>query len=203
MSFNTDILEHATELDIKIGGVSLMNFDADGVRRGAGTDYNWFTHLSGSNFCIGGGGSGGALTEAVTVIGSFRAYNVWALPNSVSNQPFIEFNFWLPPDYDGSALKITCYMVRTSTSTGTDIVTNIRLGCIGAGDTLNLTTSSQNNVTDTTGANNTLFLVEHTVTPANAADGGMCHGFIQRVPTDAADDYTGSVYLIGARVEYA
>lgn len=199
MSFNTDILEHATELDIKIGGVSLMNFDADGVRRGAGTDYNWFTHLSGDNFCLGGSG---AVAKAVLTIGSFRSYNAWELPNGATN-PFLEWNFWLPPDYDGSALAITCYMVRTATATGSDIVTNVRLGCLGAGDNLNLTPSAQNNVTDTVSANNTLFLLEHTVTPANAADGGMCHGYLQRVPTDAADNYTGSVYLIGARVEYA
>lgn len=198
MSFITDVVEHTTGIDLKIGGSTVLAVTAGGTTR-TGADFSWSQELLGSNFAIAGGG---AVAQAVLSIGSFRKYNAWEFPNGATN-PYIDINFWLPPGYDGSALLATLYWVKTVTATGTNIVTNCRLACIGTGDSLDATVSSAVNVTTAVGSNNYLFVAQHTVTPANAADGGLCHGLIQRLVTDGADDYTGSTYLIGARMEYA
>ncbi len=196
----TPTVEHPTALDVDINGVTMMAFTSDGVSRPNGRDADWHTYLAGDNFSVGGSGS---VDQSVLAIGSFRTYNVWELVNSASSDPFTECNFWLPDDYDGSDIKVTLQCVRVDTASGTDIDTRVRLGCIGAGDDLDVTISSGVDVITTIGANDALFTIEHTVSPANAADGGLCHGFIQRVPTAVADDYTGSIYVLGAKVEYA
>lgn len=197
----TASIEDATQLDLKIGGNDVLRLTADGSQRMQGMDLNWFVDLIGDHLAIGGSG---ALAQAVLSIGSFRKYNAWEFINHASNNPFLDLNFWLPPGYDGRPLKGTLYFVKTATATGTDIVTNLRLVAIGEGDSLDSTVSASGlNVVTTVGANNCLFTVEHDVTPNNAADGGLCHGLIQRLPTNASDDYTGSVYLIGARIEFA
>lgn len=190
---------HATQLDLSIGGTDVFRVTSDGVEVVSGKNRNWFTQLIAGNIAVGGQGA----AYDVETLGSFRKYNAWELPTHASNSPFIELNFWLPPDYDGSALKFTADMFRLNTATGSDIDTRLRLGCVGPGDSLDVTVSSVVDVVTATGANSALFQVEHTVTPANAADGGLCHGYFQRVPGQAADDYTDSVYFLGARVEYS
>lgn len=195
----TAVVEDATQLDLKIGGNSKLRVTADGVERPSGLDLSWFIDLLGDNFAIAGGG---AVAQAVLSIGSFRKYNSWEFPNG-GTDPYIDINFWLPPGYDGRELTVTLNWVKTATATGTNIVTNARLACIGAGDSLDATVSTGVDVTTAVGANNTRFLTTHTVTPTNAADGGLCHGLIQRKPTNVSDDYTGSVYLVGARVEFS
>ncbi len=197
MSFQTDVINHATGIDLKINGSTVLALTEGGVTR-TGADYSWSQELFGKNFAVGGSG---ALDEAVITIGTYRKYNAFEFVNS--STPYLDVNFWLPPDYDGSALLVTLYFVKTATATGTDIVTRIRLGCIGEADSLDVTISNPTDITTTTAANNCLFTVAHTVTPLNAADGGLCHGIVQRIATAVADDYTGSAYLIGARVEYA
>lgn len=192
-------VEHVTGLSLAINGVSIMQINAAGVEQVGGTNYNWFAELLGNNFAVAGGG---ALAQSVLSVGSFRKYNVWELPNG-GTDPFLDVNFWLPPDYDGSPLKVTLNFVKTTTATGTNIITTCRLACIGVGDSLDATASAEVKVTTAVGSNNCLFTVEHTVTPDNRFDGLLCHGLVQRKPTDVLDDYTGSVYLIGARVEYA
>jgi hypothetical protein len=196
----TEIVEHATQLDLKVGGVAMMRFDADGVSRPNGCDKAWFTDLIGVNLALGGSG---ALAQALLTISGARIFNAWELINHASNNPYLAVQFWLPPDYDGSALKISLYLVKTATATGSNIVTRVALECIGSGDTLAASVAQTAMVTTAVGANNCLFVAEQTVTPDNAADGGLCHGYFQRRPTETADDYTGSVYLLGARVEYA
>lgn len=198
MSLKTPVMEDETSIDIKIAGNSILNIAAGGITR-TGADYSWSQEILGDNFAIAGGG---AVAQAVLSIGSFRKYNAWEFPNGATD-PYIDINFWLPPGYDGSALKVTLYWVKKTTATGTAIVTNCRLVCIGTGDSLNSTVSTGIDVTTTVGANDCLFITEHTVTPNSAVDGGLCHGLIQRKPTNVADDYTASTYLIGARVEYA
>lgn len=196
----TPIIEDATSISLKIDGTTIMSIDEDGVSISNGTNANWFVDLFGDRIAVGGQG---ALAQATLTIGSFRIYNVWEFINHASNSPYLEVTFFLPPDYDGRDLKVTLFMVRTATATGTDIDTRCRLGCVEPTESLDVTVSSAIDVVTTTGANNTLFTVEHTVSPAGAAAGALCHGYIQRVPSVPADDYTGSVYLIGARVEYA
>lgn len=196
----TPVVEDASGIALKVGGTTMLNIDTDGISRPNGTDAQWFVDLFGDRIAVGGQG---ALAQATLTIGSFRIYNAWELINHASNSPYLEITFFLPPDYDGRDLKITLFMVRTATATGTDIDTRCRLGCVEPTESLDVTVSSAVDVVTTTGANNTLFTVEHTVSPAGAAAGALCHGYIQRVPSVPADDYTGSVYLIGARVEYA
>lgn len=196
----TETIEHATQLNLKIGGVSVLEVTADGVDRVSGKDRNWFTDLIGANISLGGSG---ALAQAALNIGGARVFNAWELINHGSNNPYLAVQFWLPPDYDGSALKISLFLVKTATATGSNIVTRVALECIGSGDTLAASVAQTANVTTAVGANNCLFVAEQTVTPDNAADGGLCHGYFQRRPTETADDYTGSIYLLGARVEYA
>lgn len=198
MSFKSSSFEHDTGIDLKINGATVLNIAEGGITR-TGADYSWSQEILGDNFAIAGGG---AIAQAVLSIGSFRKYNAWQFPNGATD-PYIDINFWLPPGYDGSALKATLYWVKTATATGTAIVTSCRLVCIGTGDSLDSTVSTGVDVTTTVGSNNCLFITEHTVTPNNAADGGLCHGLIQRKPTNVADDYTGSTYLIGVRMEYA
>ena len=198
MSLETDAINHATGMEFQIAGAPVLEITASGVTR-TGADYSWSQEILGDNFAIAGGG---AVAQAVLSIGSYRKYNAWEFPNGATD-PYIDINFWRPPGYDGSALTATLYWVKTATATGTAIVTNCRLACVGTGDSLDATVSTGINVTTTVGTNNYLFITSHAVTPANAADGGLCHGLIQRLPTNVADDYTGSVYLIGARVEYA
>lgn len=190
---------HATQIDLSIGGTSMLRLTSDGVQRPNGKDSSWFTYLTEGNIAVGGQGA----AYAEETIGTGRIYKAWELPTHASNSPFVEINFWLPPDYDGSELKFTAYMFKQNTATGTDIDTRLRIACVGAGDYLDPTVSAAVDVVDTVGTNDYLFLVEHTVTPANAADGGLVHGRFQRVPSLPADDYTDSVYLIGARVEYS
>ena len=194
----TQVVEDDTQIDLKIGGDSMLQLTSDGISRPNGKNADWYQDIVGGNIAVGGAGA-----AAATVTVGSRVYNAWALPNDATLNAYLEINFWLPPDYDGSALKFCAYMTKTATATGTDIDTRIRVGCIGAGDNLSPTLSAAVDVVDTVGTNETLFLVEHTLTPANAADGGLCHGIIQRVASLPADDYTGTVYLIGARVEYA
>lgn len=198
MSFTTDELNHATQLDLKVAGNSLLRMTDGVLTRPTGTDKSWFVDLLGDAFGLGGGG---AVAQAQITVGS-RKYNAWEFPNG-GTDPILEMNFWLPPDYNGDALKCTFYCFKTATATGSNIVSNLQLACVGAADDLDATLSSGVTVTDAVGANDALFLVEHTITPANAADGGLVHGIFQRLPTNVADDYTDSVYLIGARVEYA
>lgn len=198
MTIKSSSFEHATALDLKIGGTAVLSLDAAGVSIASGKNKDWFLDLLGDNFAVGGQGA----AYGQVTIGS-RVYNAWELPNHASNSPFIEVNFWLPPDYDGAELAVQLCCFRTATATGTAIDTRCRLACIGVGDTMNPTLSTAVDVVDTVGANETPFLVDHSLTPANAADGGLCHGIIQRVPSLPADDYTGSVYLLGARVRYA
>lgn len=192
-------IEDAAGIDLKVDGVTLLRLNADGMERQAGADFNWFHDLVGSNIAVGGNG---AVAQAVVSVGSFRKYNAWELPNGATD-PFLDVNFFLPDGYDGSELKVTLFLFKTATATGTAVVTRARLGCVAPGSTLDLSISTGVNVTTTVGANNALFAVEHTLTPPNPASGALCHGIIQRVPTAVADDYTGSLYLIGARVEYA
>ena len=199
MSFKTDIIDHPTGIDLKIAGSTVLAITADGITR-TGADYSWYTDLIGANIAVGGSG---ALAQAILDIGGARKFNAWELVNSGSSNAYLGVQFWLPPDYDGSALKISLYLVKTATATGTNIVTRTALECIGTGDTLVATVGQTTNVTTAVGANNCLFVAEQTITPDNAADGGLCHGYIQRRPTEVADDYTGSIYLLGARVEYA
>lgn len=199
MSFITSEVNHATQLDLSVAGNPVLTLTEDGVER-TGLDLSWHIDLLGSNFCVAGGG---AVNEAVLSIGSFRKYNAWEFPNG-STDPYIDVNFWLPPGYDGRDIKVTLAFVRTATATGSNIVTNARFMCIGAGDSLQGTVSNAINVTTAIGAQQCLFYATHsTINPNNAPDGGMCHGLIQRLVTNVADDYTGSVYLIGARVEFA
>lgn len=197
MSFQTDVINHATGIDLKINGNTVLAITEGGVER-TGADYSWSTELIGSNFALGGGG---AIAQAVLSVGS-RKYNVWELPNG-GTDPYLEVNFWIPAGYDASNLLLSLYLLKTATASGTNIVTNAQFACVGTADSLDATLSSANNVTTAAGANNTLFVAQHTIAPANASDGGLCHGIIQRVPTNVADDYTGSIYLLGARVEYA
>jgi hypothetical protein len=197
MSFQTDVINHATGIDLNINSTTVLAITADGVER-TGADYSWSAELTGANFALGGGG---ALAQAVVTIGS-RKYNAWELPNGVTD-PYLEANFWIPPGYDASNLLFSLYLFKTATATGTNIVTNSQFACIGSADSLDATLSSVNNVTTAVGANNCLFVAQHTIAPANAADGGLCHGIIQRIPTNVADNYTGSIYILGARVEYA
>lgn len=198
MSFQTDVINHATGIDLKINSSTVLAITEDGVTR-TGADYSWSQEILGDNFAVAGGGS---VAQAILSIGTSRKYNAWEFQNAAA-YPYLDINFWLPPGYDGSALLVTLYWVKTATATGTNIVSNCRLGCIGTGDSLDVAVSNAVNLTTAVGANNCLFVTQHTVTPANAADGGLCHGIIQRLPAEAADDYTGSAYLIGARVEYA
>ena len=191
-------INHATALELQIASTAVLEVDADGVNLASGKNKNWYVDLVGDNFAVGGQGA----TYGQVTIGS-RVYNAWELPTHASNSPFVEVNFWLPPDYDAAPLSVVCYMFKTATATGTDIDTRCRLGCIGVGDSLSPAVSSAVDVVDTVGANEALFLVEHSLTPGNAANGGLCHGYIQRVPFVAADNYTSSVYLLGARVSYA
>lgn len=197
MSLQTDVINHATGIDLKINNATVLAITEGGIER-TGIDYSWSTELIGANFALGGGG---AIAQAVVSIGS-RKYNVWELPNG-GTDPHLDINFWLPEGYDASALLLSLYLVKSITATGTNIVTNARLACIGSGDSLDATLSTAANVTTAVGANNCLFVAQHTITPANSSGGSLCHGLIQRVPTNVADDYTGSIYLIGARVEYA
>lgn len=198
MSFQSDVLNHATGIDLKINGTTVLAITDGGTER-TGADYSWAQEILGHNFAIAGGG---AVAQAVLSIGTYRKYNAWEFPNGATD-PYIDVNFWLPDGYDASGLVVKLYWVKTATATGTAIVTNCRLACVGTADSLDATVSTGINVTTTVGANNYLFVTSHTVTPANAADGGLCHGLIQRLPTNVADDYTGSIYLLGARVEYA
>lgn len=197
MSFQSDVFNHATGMDLKINNATVLAITEHGVER-TGADFSWSIELTGANFALGGGG---AVAQAVLTVGS-RKYNVWELPNG-GTDPYLEANFWIPPGYDASSLLFSLYLFKTATATGTNIVTNAQFACIGSADSLDATLSSANNVTKAVGANNCLFVAQHTITPANAADGGLCHGVIQRAPTNVADDYTGSIYLLGARVEYA
>jgi hypothetical protein len=198
MSIKTNEIIDATGLDVVINGTTVLAVTEAGVTR-TGADYSWSQEILGDNFAIAGGG---AVAQAVLSIGAYRKYNVWEFPNGATD-PYIDVNFWLPPGYDGSGLSMKLYWVKTATATGSNIVTNARLACIGAGDSLDATVSTGINVTTAVGTNNYLFVTTHSVTPANAADGGLCHGLIQRLVTNGSDDYTGSTYLLGARVEYA
>lgn len=198
MNFTEAEINHATAFDLSIAGTPVLNFDADGMDLVSGKNKNWFDHLLGSNFAVGGNG---AVAQAVLSIGASRKYNAFELPNG-GTDPFLETTFWLPPDYDAASISLTFYLVKTATATGTNIVTRCRLGCAGSGDSLDLSITSPDDTTTAVGANNTLFTVTHALVPTNAADGGLCHGFFQRVPTSVNDDYTGSIYLLGARVRY-
>lgn len=199
MSFQTDVINHATGIDLKINNSTVLAITEGGITR-TGADYSWSLELLGANLCIGGSG---AVAQAILDLGGARKFNAWELVNSGASNAYLGVQFWLPPDYDGSALKISLYLVKTATATGTNIVTRTALECIGTGDTLVATVGQTSMVTTAVGSNNCLFVAEQTVTPDNAADGGLCHGYIQRRPTEVADDYTGSIYLLGARVEYA
>jgi len=199
MSFQTDVINHATGIDFKINGVTKLAITEGGTER-TGADYSWNLELLGANLCVGGSG---AVAQAILDLGGARKFNAWELVNSGSSNAYLGVQFWLPPSYDASPLKVSLYFVKTATATGTNIVTRVALECIGTGDTLAATVGQTTNVTTAVGANNCLFVAEQTITPDNAADGGLCHGYIQRRPTEVADDYTGSIYLLGARVEYA
>ena len=199
MSFQTDVINHATGIDLKINNNTVFSITENGTER-TGADYSWSMELLGANLCVGGSG---AVAQAILDLGGARKFNAWELVNSGSSSAYLGVQFWLPPGYDGSPLKISLYLVKTATATGSNIVTRTALECIGTGDTLVATVGQTTNVTTAVGANNCLFVAEQTVTPDNAADGGLCHGYIQRRPTEVADDYTGSIYLLGARVEYA
>lgn len=199
MSFQTDVINHPTQIDLSINSVPVMSITETGVER-FGADRSWAMELLGANLAIGGSG---AVAQAVLDLGGARKFNAWELVNSGSTNAYLAVQFWLPPDYDGSALKLSLYLVKTLTASGTNIVTRTALECIGTGDTLIAAVAQTDMVTTAVGANNCLFVAEQTITPDNAADGGLCHGYIQRRSTEVADDYTASVYLVGARVEYA
>lgn len=199
MSFQTDVINHATGIDLKINNSTVLAITEGGIER-TGADYSWSTELLGANLALGGSG---ALAQAVLNLGGARSFNAWELINSGASNPYLAVQFWLPPDYDASPLKVSLYFVKTATASGSNIVTRVALECIGTGDTLAATVGQTTNVTTAVGANNCLFVAEQTITPDNASDGGLCHGYFQRRPTEVADDYTGSIYLLGARVEYA
>ena len=189
------------QLDLSlVSGTPQIRLTTAGFSRPNAKDLHWYQDLYGPNFAAGGAG---ALDEALLAIGTFRQYKAWELIPHASNNPYIDFSFWLPPDYDASELKFTLSLVKTATATGSNIVTRMNMGCVGLADTLDLSMTTAVDDTVAVGANAALFIAEHTITPANAADGGLCHGYIQRMNTDASDDYTDSVYLLGARVEYA
>lgn len=197
--FTAEKLKHATQLDLEIGGTSMLRLTSSGLERPNGRDKGWFVDLVGGHLAVGG--QGAAFAEES--LGTGRVYPAFELPTHASNSPYVELSFWLPPDYDGSALLVTGFFFKKITATGTAIDTRVRLGCVAAGVLLDPSVSAAVDVVDTVAANESLFLVEHTVTPANGAAGALCHGRFQRVPSLAADDYTASVYLIGARVAYA
>lgn len=199
MSLSTDIINNATSIELQIAGSTVLKISADGVTR-TGADYSWHTDLGADNISVGGSG---AVAQAVLDLGGARKYMAWELVNSGSSNAYLAVQFWLPPGYDGSALKVSLYLVKTATATGSAVVTRTALECIGAGDSLAASVAQTASVTTSVGSNNCLFIAEQTLTPDNAADGGLCHGYIQRRPTDVADNYTGSIYLLGARVEYA
>lgn len=199
MSIKTDVIKHDTGIQLKINEVTVFSATETGVERFV-ADYSWALELLGANLAVGGSG---AVAQAILDLGGARKFNAWELINSSSTNAYLAVQFWLPPDYDGSPLKIKLYLVKTLTASGTNIVTRTALECIGTGDTLAAAVAQTAMVTTAVGANNCLFVAEQTITPDNAADGGLCHGYIQRRSTEVADDYTASVYLIGARVEYA
>ena len=198
-SIQTTQIVTPTGLDIVVDGTTVAEFLEDSVTLNV-TNKNWFVDIIGANVAIGGSG---AVAQAILDLGGARKFNAWELVNSGSANAYLAVQFWLPPDYDGSALKVSLYLVKTATATGTAVVTRTALECIGTGDTLAAAVAQTAAVTTSVGSNNCLFVAEQTVTPDNAADGGLCHGYIQRRSTDASDNYTGSIYLLGARVEYA
>lgn len=199
MIMNENTIDNAASIEFQIGGNTVFEIEADGITR-TGADYSWSTELGADNISVGGSG---AVAQAALDLGGARKYLAWELVNSGSTNAYLAVQFWLPPGYDGSPLKISLYLVKTATATGSAIVTRTALECIGTGDTLAASVAQTAMVTTSVGTNNCLFVAEQNVTPDNAADGGLCHGYIQRRSTETADNYTGSVYLLGARVEYA
>lgn len=108
----------------------------------------------------------------------------------------------LPPDYDGSALKIDIFWTTDSGTSG-DVLWQIAAVCYGDGDDASGAWGGLNAVTPAFQGQKVQHISSITVTPVNAIDGNMLYILLRRNGGHVNDTFDGTARVQGIRISYA
>jgi hypothetical protein len=107
----------------------------------------------------------------------------------------------LPPDYNGAALKFTVYWYAAAGTVSATVTWRVRAACINDLEVVVGATGLGAGATDTITALSTLHVPSITMTPDNAASGGLLAVSLER--TADTDTFNGDARLIALHVAYA
>lgn len=111
------------------------------------------------------------------------------------------FNFMLPPDYDGRALRIALYWTATA-GTGGNVRWRVNLRTNGDDDALDSASYDSFTLLDAFIAQKDLHVVSGTRTPSNPI-AGLLALTVQREASHADDTFDADARLIAVRLSYA
>lgn len=122
-----------------------------------------------------------------------------------STRQFCAYAVSLPPDYDGSALKLTIFWTATAGTAGQVVIWRVRLGASADnGDTAATITDVGGQLTDEFLSAKKLHVCTTVAgTPTTAAGGQLLFINIDRQADSASDTLNAEARLLGARLQYA
>lgn len=112
------------------------------------------------------------------------------------------FQAILPPDYDGSALKMDIFWTANSGTSG-NVLWQIGANCYGDGDDASGAWGGLIAVTPAFQGQNVQHISTVTITPADASAGNMLYILLRRNGGHASDTFDGTARVQGIRIRYA
>lgn len=115
---------------------------------------------------------------------------------------YSKFNLFMPTDYDGRALQVTVHWTATEGSSGhVRWVVNAR--CFGDHDSMDTNVSQNIVLDDVFNAQNEVHVITGTITPTDAANGGLLALMVRRQADHAEDTFNADARLIGISLRYS
>ena len=181
------------------GGVAYKGvLRADSVHGGVNRDWLVAVPLFGNEASVTSGVTG---PTAIT-FSSRMAFAAWDFPQSTLES--LKISFVLPPDYDGSALRVRLAWCSQAAKGGTSGNVRWRVYMTAHGDGTAFTQGSTFvDVLDAFQGQDKFHLVDLTTTPNNATAGAPCSFTIRRAGDDVTDTFNADAQLMKVLVSYA
>jgi len=179
----------AADGDLTIGGDLKVN----------GVDTTWSVFLSAREGWPAP--STGCASPVLISFGTSTDAAFYVMDFDKDSDEYAKYSVFLPPEYDGRSLAIRLYWTATSGTSG-DVLWRIYGRCSGDGDDLTSSDTAYATGIDTFLGLNKMHVRQYTLSPSNAAAGGLLVITIRRQGSNGQDTFDADARLAGLCIGY-